>query len=136
MIQMNFWCWSPKWLKGFRFCYFDIFDSKHFLIFSYPLINMPLPGNVPLQHREPLAGYRVPSEDSPKTPTPQNRRHPTDLLKPPWVIWTMVIMKWKVKLSYVNMVNVEEYITTNLLTYKFRFSSTWRILNLNLLLKP
>ncbi|XP_048754317.2 sterol regulatory element-binding protein cleavage-activating protein-like [Ostrea edulis] len=52
----------------------------------YPLVNMPLPGNVPLQHREPLVSYRVPSEDSPKTPTPQTGRHPTDLLKPPWYL--------------------------------------------------
>ena len=54
---------------------------------SYPLFNMPLPGNVPAQHRERLTDYRVPSGESAETPTPQasKNRRPSDLLKPPWV---------------------------------------------------
>lgn len=29
--------------------------------FSYPLINLPLPGNVPLQFETPVDGYKVPA---------------------------------------------------------------------------
>lgn len=59
-------------------------------VFSYPLMNMPLPGNVPSQHQERLTDYRVPSEESQEAPLPQSgkNRHPSDLLKPPWVIQT------------------------------------------------
>lgn len=51
-------------------------------------MNMPLPGNVPSQHQERLTDYRVPSEESPEAPLPKDgkNRHPSDLLKPPWVI--------------------------------------------------
>ncbi|XP_062599956.1 sterol regulatory element-binding protein cleavage-activating protein-like [Saccostrea cucullata] len=58
------------------------------LMSFYPLVHMPLPGNVPLQHREPLADYKVPSEKSPKPTTPQTGKdsRPNELFKPPWYL--------------------------------------------------
>lgn len=58
------------------------------LMSFYPLMNMPLPGNVPSQHQERLTDYRVPSEESQEAPLPQagKNRHPSDLLKPPWYL--------------------------------------------------
>lgn len=58
-------------------------------------MNMPLPGNVPSQHQERLTDYRVPSEESQEAPLPQagKNRHPSDLLKPPWVIQACLMYK-------------------------------------------
>ena len=56
-IFMNAVCCSRDWC----------FKSEHtrlkiVFVYSYPLLYMPLPGNVPTEFVTPVKGYRVPPE--------------------------------------------------------------------------
>ena len=40
--------------------YMELVYSVNLMCYSYPLINMPLPGNAPLQFVTPVDAYKVP----------------------------------------------------------------------------